>query len=603
MPYCACGPRCGGAGALVSSASESNSEMPTFRNGSVRRSAAFVLLVTSVAFLSACTGELSGSNTVTRQGEFLCDKKAVPSESPLKRLTHTQYRNTLTQLVTMLGFDTNAILTALSTVLAELPGPTAESYSTEDQAVGQRLVEVQYGAAMTLGSELTADSQRTTTLVGSCATDPDSSNDAGCLRDFVGRFGLYAWRRPLSTAEVDFHLEQFHPSPTIVTEDLADLVAALLLAPNALYHIENGDESNEAETYALSAFELASRLSYHFWQTMPDQALFDAADDGSLLTDAGYEEQLDRVLNDPRTGEAMQEFFYTWLRLDDVPDVDSATSAEVFRTFAGDDLPDGTYRQQMIDEVRDLIAFHIWDRREPFESIFTTDLSFAREGGLASIYGMPPWDGLSEPPRFPAGERTGLLTRAALISTRFPTTRPVHKAVFIQDRLLCRELPPPPNNIPPPPELDPMLTTRQKTELITMQEGSSCSGCHTIMNPFGFATENYDSLGRHRTEERLFDIAGAEIGTLPVDTSTMIDNEPIQDGIDLTDYVLSTGEAEACFARHYFRFTFGRHEDEARDGCVLANLNQSLLEADNMVAALRHIAEQPEFRTRTQVVE
>jgi hypothetical protein len=166
-------------------------------------------------------------------------------------------------------------------------------------------------------------------------------------------------------------------------------------------------------------------------------------------------------------------------------------------------------------------------------------------------------------------------------------------------------VPPPPNNAAAnPPESGPDATTREAVATLTEQEGSACAGCHaSVINPLGFATENFDPLGRPRTEEMLFDADGNMIGTKPIDTTSVplitAGDETASSGAgDLTQLVLGSGKAQACLARNLVRFSMARQEDLEGDGCMLSETANQLVDGATMREVLRTVALRPEFRQR-----
>jgi hypothetical protein len=179
------------------------------------------------------------------------------------------------------------------------------------------------------------------------------------------------------------------------------------------------------------------------------------------------------------------------------------------------------------------------------------------------------------------------------------------KGVFLRRNLLCDQIPPPPAGVNAmPPELRPGMTTRQVVEELTEQPDTQCRGCHAnLINPLGFAFEGFDALGRFRTEQTLFDRQGNLLESLAVDTRsvpriTPSDQRESAGPADLVRLMLESGKLEACLARNYFRFTFGRWEDPVRDGCVLERLRGKLVQSGRLAEMLRETALAPEFRQR-----
>jgi hypothetical protein len=551
---------------------------------------------------------------------FACNPAAVAPASGWRRLGIGQYRNTLRDLLAFGlrdGNAANAVMNTLGAELGRLPADERQklpedlhgSYRRLDQDVEQLHVEIPYEIAIALAANVTAPA-RLATLAGACATDGNAGNDADCLTAFVQRFGERALRRPLAADELAFYRGLYGPTPGADPAGYADVIVGLLTAPQFLYQIEHGAGAaagapGEAGRFTLTPHELASRLSYHFWDTMPDDALWMAAGSGALQTAEGYRAQVDRLFRDPRARTTLDGFLREWLKLDDVPNLDSRNGHPVWRAFAGGDLPRSSLRAEMIEDALDTVRHFLWNGTGTFDDLLTSELSFARGADLARMYGVPAWDGTGAPPALPAGVRPGLFTRAAFLATGSPTTRPVMKGVFIRTNVLCDAIPPPPDNaMANVPELDPRLSTRQVVEGITQAPGSACAACHaSFINPIGFATENFDALGRVRASQPLFDDTGAEIGRAPVDTRTVPqilpgDERPSAGAGDLMRLIAESGKAQACFARHYLRFSFARWEDLDADGCVLERLRQLLMRKAPLGEVMREIALAPEFQQR-----
>lgn len=578
---------------------------------------------------TACTGSFVGGVTPGGPGEggggaagggaaepfspvrFSCDAQQTPGELPLRRLSRRQYVNVVNELIARSGLaaaDVTAVQQAVRDDLAPfpedrvvgVPGERHGGFSRVDQALQQGHVDASYNAALALGAELTSSVTRRRAVVGACATDTSTTNDAQCLRDFVSRFGRLVHRRPLTPEDVTFYAAVAGPTP-VDAAALTDVIALLLTSPHLLYHVEEGDPMGPGPT-ALDAWALASRLSFHFWQTLPDDALLAAAESGALLTDAGYRAQVERLFADPRTDGSIDEFFAQWWRLDELPPLNTRIGTPVFDAFADRDIPTATLHDEMNAEVVEH-ARDVTRRLAPVGELLTSRRFFARTGALARLYGQAAWDGQGAPPEFVQAERHGLLTRAAFLATGSANTRPVMKGYRVRNALLCMQLPPPPPGAGATPlPLTPDLTTREVVEGITEQAGTACQGCHRgLLNPLGFVTENFDAMGRVRTAQRLFADDGAVLGQKPVKTdgapNVAGSTDVIDDAGELQALMLA-GEFQTCFARQYFRYTFQRMEDDAKDGCVLASLQADALAGRPVADVLKAAALAPEFKRR-----
>lgn len=565
------------------------------------------------ALTGACTGIIGNDDDKpngTNPTSFTCDTDLTPAALPLRRLSHVQYRNTVNDIIRFAAPKiATAAIESVTPIIEQLPadqriGPDKHyaGFSRRDQSLQQEHVDGLYAVGAAVGAALTATSAQLEEVAGTCATDADTTNDGVCLDTMIRRVGERALRRPVTDEDVTFYGGPAGDAP-YEPADYADVLALLLNAPHLMYFVEHGQDGADSSA-PLDAYELASRLSYHFWQTVPDEALFAAAKSGELLTDAGYDAQLKRVFADPRTRDAVGEFFGQWLENTTLEELDSRAGTPLYDAFAGTTKVGPELREAMLAEVTDAALYYTFDAPGGFRELLMDRHSFARTQDLAAIYGVPVWSS-GEPPMFVEPERVGLLTRAAYVSTGSANTRPIMKGVFLRKALLCDDIPaPPPNAAANPPQLSPTLSTRQVVEELT--SNGACASCHSIsINPLGFATENFDALGRVRQTQTLFDTnTGQVVGTAPVDTSTvpridLADETTSKGAADLLKLVADSPKPYACFARQYFRYTFGREEDAKRDGCALNELKVVLDGSKPMADVLVSIARSKAFRSRS----
>lgn len=542
------------------------------------------------------------TRAVTR---FTCDPALLPVPSGTRRLTKEQLATTLADLVrAILPNEASAIVSELQSPLAALPPETVSNesdYASMSQLVAQAHVDAYYALALRFGTALAS---RRGALLGTCATNATTSDDAQCVRAAIVRVGRLAFRRPLLDTETSFFVQTYDASG-INADALADVFASMLLAPSFVYRIELGTDDLGNGTYRLSAYELATRLSYHFWGSMPDDALLSAAADGSLLTDDGYRGQVERLFADERARRAAERFYAQWLRLDNLPDMTANVGRPDFAAYTGDDLPTADLREHLIADAQDLVSYYTFDDPNgSFDDLFATRASFARTSDVARLYGeVDIWDGSGEPPTHVQAGRVGLLSRAAMLVNNQAVTRPIMRGVFVMRRMMCQ-------NVQLPPMMQGIVlqtneglrTTRQMIADLSQAPGSTCAGCHAIINPLGFVAEGFDALGRLRSQESVYSTDdGSLLATLPVDTS--VDAIIAGEGAALTDVagmqqeLLASGAVQACFARHYVRHTFGREEDLEADGCMLENLRTRVVEGGSLAAVLQSIAMADAFKT------
>ena len=555
---------------------------------------------------SGSGGIVGGSGS----GGMTMGMRTTPGDLPLPRLSHDEYVQTIKDLVTqvMPAAEASKIVSAaipLTTDLSQdsLVGSASEKhggFSRVDQSEQQPYSDIPMAVAMNLGAAFTSSMTRIAALVGDCSKSGSSINTA-CLQTFVKSFGEIALRHPLSDADVKFYAETATSNP-VSTADLAKVVAVMLASPRFLYRVESGDQMVATNIYALDAWELAARLSYHFWGTMPDATLRDAARSGKLLTADGYASEVSRLMADPRADTVIRSFFEEmfWPLLE-LPPLDSRVNDPVYKAFAGANLPTTTLRDHMVNDVLDAASWTVANGGT-LSDLLTNRMSFAKDADLAALYGVAAWNGQGTPPTLPAS-RAGLLTRPAFLSTGTINTRPIMKGVFIRTTLLCDNIPPPPANAANTPiVLTGNQTTRELVQTITEQTGTVCQSCHqSLINPLGFSSENFDGLGRERTQQTFYDDAGKVTGMKAVDTTTVprakADDMTMSKGMaDLTQLIVKSGKVEPCLATRLFRFAFRRVETSI-DADAIAGLTQ-LAQSGKLVDMFKGVAMRPEFKQR-----
>ncbi|MCY1074423.1 DUF1592 domain-containing protein [Archangium lansingense] len=550
-------------------------------------------------------------NNVARAPLYQCDPAQAPPVQPLRRMTRAQVRNTFQELSSKFApTSAGTVWTAMGTALNRLPQDLRSGsirshggFAQFDQAVQQEHADALYDLGGVLGAEFTRTTARRTEVFKACATNADTSDDERCLSNFIQSFGARALRRPLTSEEVQFFRTAKRPADTsaVAPAVLADVVSLIVQSPEFFYFVEQGQEGAEAD---LNGYELASRLSYHFWQAPPDDTLWDAAASGELLTDAGYRAQVERLSSSPRAFVAMDDFFKHWLHLENLPELDLLLVTPKFAAYAGPDAPGPDTREAVIEDVLAAVRYEA-RRQGSLSDLLNNRYSFAQDPLLARIYRAPVWDGASAPPAFGSQARPGLIGRAAFLMTGAAKTRPIMKGVTIRQDLLCESLPPPPadaTSVPVDPSPD--ATTRERVELVTQSPGSGCSGCHMgRINPLGFATEAFDGLGRERTSEAIFDDAGNKVAERPVRTDSVPrilsgDVTPSEGAADVARLLDESGHVHSCFARMAFRFSFGRKEQDG-DGCSLSRLESLTLENRPLMEIWREVAFLEQFKKRS----
>jgi mono/diheme cytochrome c family protein len=315
---------------------------------------------------------------------------------------------------------------------------------------------------------------------------PDDENASERLREFAGKFVERAFRRPLDSEQRQVFVErQFAAAPDPAT-GINRVVLLALKSPRFLYR-EPGVGGD--------AYDTASRLSFTLWDSLPDETLLEAAAKDELKTREQVAEQARRMLGDSRAKSKVREFLIQWLQVDRVADL--SKDKAVYPEFTPQVVSDlRTSLDLLLDEV-------VWSESSDFRELLLSDALYLN-GPLAKLYGTEvAVDAAFEKVRLDAEHRAGLLTHPYLLAAFAynQTSSPIHRGVFVSRSLLGRPLRPPPDAFTPlAPELHPDLTTRERVALQT--NSKNCQSCHAMINPLGFAFENFDAIGRFRSEEK-----------------------------------------------------------------------------------------------------
>lgn len=548
---------------------------------------------------------------------FSCEAPAPIPHAPLKRLSRLQLRNTFLDLLNVFSPTEQALIYGrISAALETFPADTPQqnfleerAFSGTDLSVTPLHIGALYDSAKALADEVTLNSGRRQVFSHGNCNFGTSTNGRNCVRNFIRVFGRRAHRRMLTTEEETVYETFYFSRPS--TTAYRELIITMLMSPDFFYHQEV-DGSAQGEMLTLGAFAVANRLSYLFWQTMPDETLFAAAADGSLLTPAGYETQLDRLYDNPRTQETIDLFFEELLGAHTLPAL-NGTSSAAFNAFAaglGITPGDTLLPQQMRTELDDMVQHYVWETSSNFDDLFTSAYSFARSPQLAALYGVPVWDGSpANLVPFPSeAEARGLLGRALFQISGSHLKETAKLGARILREWNCTELSDPPpdlmNQIRPP-AYDPTKSTRQRYEDLTAPV--SCAGCHVQINPLGFAMERLDALGRYREIERIYDTNGTLVNQIPINSTVTFSPLPgvshqVSTPIEVFRAMTESHKVQACFAQQYFRFAYRRHESLASDSCVLKGLHEEITSSEgSMRDMFKKIAEAAEFRQRRMV--
>ncbi|WP_437515891.1 DUF1592 domain-containing protein [Sorangium sp. So ce1099] len=497
---------------------------------------------------SACTGVLgsgSDSGPGSSPGSDTGGDTGGPGEQttsdrqPLvvRRLNRLEYNNTVRDL--------------LGTELRPADEFPADDLGAEFSTVGSALslspayVRAYEEAAYALIDDLLEAPEDRRGRVISC--DVFNEGEA-CARSILRAFARRAWRRPV----LEEHLESLMLPITTAREigaepgeGLRHALAAVLLSPFFVFKLEIDPDLSATEPRPLEPHELATRLSYALWSTMPDEALSAAADSGALTSDAELKAQIERMLADRRSDSLLDSFAAEWL---DFAHLESHEfDAEVLGDASADVL------RSMKLEARNFIRAFLTSER-PAAEMMSARFTFV-DATLAGLYGLPD-EGEAEPGAdgmwrvdTSSVPRSGLLTLGALLTTTsLPSrTSPVKRGDFVISRLMCQVIPPPPPGVATEPPDVPGLTLRERMDL--HRDSPACNGCHAAMDPIGFGLENYDAVGRFRTHD----------GDLEIDASGKLpDGTEFEGAVELGAGLAEDPRLSRCITRKFTTFAVGR---------------------------------------------
>jgi hypothetical protein len=345
-------------------------------------------------------------------------------------------------------------------------------------------------------------------------------------------------------------------------------IKATLLSPHFLFRVEVDPDRMSSTPHRLSDYELANRLSYFVWSSMPDDALLASAESGTWASNPQeLDAQLNRMLDDPKARALLDNFAAQWL-IHTLPD--AKPDATAFPDF------DESLRAAMTDETKTFVgSFLLGDESLPdmLDAPYTfLNARLAAHYGIAGVTGTE----LVRVTVGPETHRGGLLSHASMLTMTAVATRtsPVRRGQWVLAELLCAAPPPPPADVP---ELPSTITAGTMRQIMEQHRASpSCAGCHTSMDPIGFALEHYDAVGRWRD---------ADHGQ-PIDSAGVLPDGRAFDGApSLAAVIKGDPRFGECATKKLFSYALGR-SPRAIDGPRIVALARGFADARNRARAL-----------------
>jgi hypothetical protein len=419
---------------------------------------------------------------------------------------------------------------------------------------------------------------------------PCAPTAADCKQQIIDTIGLRAFRRPITATErmqmtALFDAGVKHKD---FTTGVRWFLTGVLQSPDFLYQFAKpaaGDQPGAIR--AISGYEMASRLSYFVWDSMPDAELFAAAGAADGLADAAsVQKQLGRMLQDqPRFLRGVTSFYSHWL------------ATESFGELARDDK---AFTSDLVNALSNsllLSATELYSTPAPNISSLFSGQSYFLNGVLRTFYGKGTGGADFAATELPGEGRHGILTHPALMAqlARPQKTHPINRGLFVRGKLLCQELHPPPGEIEQLPEAPVMgVTTRE--EVAAHSKNPMCAGCHLLLDPPGFALESFDQVGRRRTTEngRPLDTAGEMVAAGDLDGAFAM-------GEQLLGKFGASKTVRGCFAQEYFQFAMTGNVTapvQEADHCSVERLKDSFAASGDLKGLVQLVASSDSFRFR-----
>ncbi len=482
-----------------------------------------------------------------------CTPTLTIGSSPMRRLSHLEYGYSLTDVFA--NPTLTPVMQAQQATLVSDPASLGFKNSANFLTVTTVLAQQYMDAAEQVSIAAVAD------LTQLLPCDPASGEQA-CADQFIATFGKKMYRRALSAEETAAYQTVYSNARSAgydFSTGVQWLVFTFLQAPGFLYRVEL-DNPGDGTVRALTPEELASRLSFLLWESVPDDALYQAVADGKLSTRADLAAQAQRMLADPKAQRTF-DFFSQWLNLDQLQNY--SRDATVYPNL------DPNLPTLLHDEVQHYVQGVVFDGDSKLSTLLTAPYTYVN-GPLATHYGLQGVTGSSWQKASWTTRRGGLFMLGGVLGPRDKATRTsiVRRGVLMRTQVMCQVVPAPPPNVPPLGPVD--QTISQSQRLAEHRQNAACAGCHNLLDPLGSAFEGIDAVGRDRT----IDETGHAVDTTGAvsNLSPTLDG-PVTDAVDLFGKYAQSTEVPNCFATQLYRFSAGRQEEPA-DACSRWQLRQ-----------------------------
>jgi Protein of unknown function (DUF1592)/Protein of unknown function (DUF1588)/Protein of unknown function (DUF1595)/Protein of unknown function (DUF1585)/Protein of unknown function (DUF1587) len=506
----------------------------------------------------------------------------------LRHLSQLEYLNTVRDLLKDTSLTTNDVP----------PESPIGNFDTFPFPVPDVVGSTDANAYSSLATTLAANAvAKIGNLLTCTPTAGNTASESACLSTFLSTFGLNAYRRPLTATEISGFQTLYQTGRTTLALDfngaIGLLIEEMLQSPGFLYHWEEGPAKTVHDTtnpnvIQLDPYAVASRLAYYLTSTMPDQTLLSAAAAGQLSTADQISAQAQRLLQSSNASAAVQNFFEQLFQVTNLTSVSKDPTA--YPTY------EASLETAMDTEFRTFFTSNVLKGSGLFSELFTSKSTVANQE-LAQVYGVTGVTGTAMQPVTLDANRSGFLTMPAFLTLNGASndSNGIYRGHSIFMQLLCNALTPPANVMIPTPA--PPMPGQTMRQVLDVHGSNPCAAsCHSQMDPFGFAFENYDGIGQYRTTDN----GGAVNSVVTVNLDGTM--QTVNNGVQLATLLSKSDEARQCFATQWVRYAVGRpdtDDDAASIGDAYTAFASNNFNVRNLLVG---IATSRTFRFRTPAV-
>ena len=508
--------------------------------------------------------------------QTVSEPEAQGSVLRTRLLTGAQYANTIAQVF---GEDVSDSVIPPMPVMARRDGLLASGAATAG-VTSDQISQIQLSAA-SVAAKVVDESHRDFLIP--CKPEIITEADPVCARQFLEQTGRLLYRQPLSSERLE-ELVNIAGYAAQETDDFYDGLAlaleSVLISPEVLLIVDRAEtDPDRPGQQRLTAYSLASRLSFFLWNSPPDDALLAAAESGVLHTPEGLEQAVDRLLSSARLETGMRAFFDDMLAFDEFNSL--AKDPVVYPMVTGATLADA--REQTLRTIID----HLLTQEADYRDLFTTRKTFMSMP-LAVVYNTAAREGWT-PYEFPEnGPRIGLLTHVSFLAANSHAVRssPTVRGKALRELFLCQEVPEPPPDVDFSGLEEDENAATARDRLKVHNTNPSCAGCHLITDPMGYSLENFDGAGRFRETDN-----GA-----PLDITGELDGVFYEDISGLADALRNHPKLSSCLVNRLYSYGTGGPVSLKDDRDSLQAFEQGFTDNQHRLPALlRELATSPAF--------